>query len=198
MTQTRWINTMIAVLACLTAALSYRFTALGLDAAFAVMGEHLDERRVVFALHVIFAPIALVLGALQFSKGLRARWITAHRWLGRAYALCIAISGMAGLILSFGALERPVAGLGFGLLALLWLLCTAQAVLHVRSGQIAKHRIWMMRSYALSLAAVTLRLELPVLIGAFGLSYAEASNYVAWACWLPNLALLELYLAKRS
>jgi hypothetical protein len=54
----------------------------------------------------------------------------------------------------------------------------------------------MVRSYALVCAAVTLRLELPLLSAAFGpmLGY----QLVSWACWLPNVGWAEWWLRRRD
>ena len=65
------------------------------------------------------------------------------------------------------------------------------------AGRIAEHQRWMVRSYALTFAAVTLRLEMPFFFILGGMDYAEVSNYVAWLCWVPNLIIAELYLRRR-
>jgi hypothetical protein len=57
---------------------------------------------------------------------------------------------------------------------------------------IAAHRVWVLRSYALIFAAVTLRLELPLLAVAFG-DFLPAYRTVAWLCWVPNLLWTEWY-----
>jgi hypothetical protein len=48
----------------------------------------------------------------------------------------------------------------------------------------------MIRSYALCLAAVTLRLWLPVGL-AQGVRFEVMYPLVAWLCWVPNLMLAE-------
>ena len=65
-----------------------------------------------------------------------------------------------------------------------------------RAGRIAEHRQWMIRSFALTFAAVTLRLYLPVLFTVGNMDYFEASNYVAWLCWVPNILFAEVYLRR--
>ena len=57
------------------------------------------------------------------------------------------------------------------------------------------HREWMVRSYALILAAVTLRIYAPFLEGSLG----EQDGYalVAWVSWVPNLVAAE-WLIRRS
>ena len=61
------------------------------------------------------------------------------------------------------------------------------------------HRAWVLRSYALTLAAVTLRLWLPGLHVGLGLPFAEVYQTVAWLAWVPNLIVIELWLtAERA
>ncbi len=59
-----------------------------------------------------------------------------------------------------GTTAGPVAGAGFLLLGLMWIGCTLEALLRIRGGDVEGHRRWMVRSVALTLAAVTLRLYL--------------------------------------
>ena len=51
----------------------------------------------------------------------------------------------------------------------------------------------MIRSFALTFAAVTLRLYLP-LIPLLGLSFIDGYRAVSFLCWIPNLIIAELYL----
>lgn len=66
-----------------------------------------------------------------------------------------------------------VTHLGFGGLALALLTTTGLAFRAIKGRQVATHREWMIRSYGVVFAAVTLRI-------------------VAWLCWVPNLILAEL------
>ena len=80
--------------------------------------------------------------------------------------------------------------LGCALLAVSWLAVTARGIWLARKGDIARHRQWMIRSFALTFAAVTLRLQLPVLF-LLGMNYETASNVIGWTCWVPNLIVAE-------
>lgn len=190
---------LMAVLSIGVAIASYRFVMVGLDVAFDIFPQHLELRRTMLFLHVALAPVALFLGVFQFMRGLRARFPAAHRWAGRIYAIAILVSGLAGLALAAGAFAyKPIAGVGFGLLALVWIATTAQAVRLARARHFAAHRIWMIRSFALTFAAVTLRLQLPFLIAGFDLDYDSASNIVSWSCWVPNLLFAEWFVRRKS
>jgi uncharacterized membrane protein len=191
------MKVLMALASIAVALVSYRFLLLGLDQAFAYLHMHLDARKTVFTLHVTFGPLALAIGALQFFHSIRRRQPAIHRWLGRTYAFSILIAGLAGLGLAFGSLDRPVAATGFGLLSVIWLYTTFRGVQAARHGRFDEHRKWMIRSFALTFAAVTLRLQLPVLMGAFGMDYLEASHIVGWSCWVPNLLIAEWILLRR-
>lgn len=142
-------------------------------------------------LHVAGAATALLLGPLQFLPALRRRsW---HRWSGRVYVLGCLGGGIGGFFLALGSTAGPVATAGFGSLALLWLGTTAQAWRRARARDFAAHRAWMIRSFALTFAAVTLRLYLP-LVFLTGLPVLDSYRAIAFLCWVPNLILAELYL----
>lgn len=55
----------------------------------------------------------------------------------------------------------------------------------------------MARSFALTFAAASLRVQLPVL-GALGVPEATAYAIVAWASWVPNLVLVSWWLRPRG
>jgi hypothetical protein len=64
------------------------------------------------------------------------------------------------------------------------------AYLAIREGDVTRHRRWMVRNFALTFAAVTLRLYLPASAGA-GLGFGPAYAAIAWLCWVPNLVVAE-------
>jgi uncharacterized membrane protein len=110
--------------------------------------------------------------------------------MGRMYMMAILSGGSAGLLLAFFSLGGMLAHVGFGLLAILWVTTTVMAFLAVRRGDLVVHQRWMTRSFALTLAAVTLRIYLP-LSQAAGVPFAIAYPIIAWACWVPNLLVAE-------
>lgn len=146
--------------------------------------------------HVFASSLALLLGPLQFSARLRASRPALHRWLGRLYlGVGIGIGGLAGLFMAAHAYGGLWARSGFALLALLWLHSGWRAYSAARARDISSHRRWMMRNFALTLAAVTLRVLIPLShIG--GLPFSSAYQAIAWLCWVPN-ALLAEYLLRR-
>jgi uncharacterized membrane protein len=140
--------------------------------------------------HIAGGLFAMAIGPWQFSTRLRARAVNVHRWLGRGYVVAVIVGGIGGLVLAPMSQEGFVTHVGFGLLAVLWLNATAQAYRRIRAGDVESHQRWMIRSFALTLAAVTLRIELP-LQRAAGIPFHDAYQVVSWLCWVPNLVVAE-------
>ena len=143
--------------------------------------------------HIIPGGLALILGAFQFHKGLRSRWTNIHRYCGRAYVVFVLAGAIGGLALAYYAPQSPATRIGFACLAVIWFYSGVMAYLAVRAGNIALHQQWMIRSYALTLAAVTLRIQLGIYQSAMGLSFEESYAIVAWFSWVPNLLIAEWF-----
>lgn len=149
--------------------------------------------------HITGGIVAMLLGPWQFLPALRRRWPRAHRVAGRLYLLACLAGALGGLALAPTAHGGWVSATGFALLAFAWLATGYQAYQHARARRIPQHRAWMIRSFALTLAALTLRLYLVthgILLetGVIALPFTPAYTAIAWLCWLPNLAVAELYL----
>jgi len=149
----------------------------------------------VFYIHITTGGIAMLLGWSQFSTGLKQRFTLLHRTLGKSYVAACLLAGSAGLFLAFFATGGLISGLGFGMLALFWIIATTRAYLYIRQGRIEEHRRWMMRSYALTFAAVMLRIWFP-LSQFTGMEYIPAYRISAWLCWVPNLIFVEILISR--
>jgi len=146
-----------------------------------------------FILHTSFGGLALLLAPWQFVGWLRRNHPAIHRWTGRAYVGCTLISGVAAYPVAFGTIAGPIASAGFALMATAWLGSTLVAWRAVRQRRYAAHRRWMIRSFALALSAVTLRLALLVPIE-LQLNFMPVYRVTSWASWIVNLLLAELWL----
>jgi uncharacterized membrane protein len=184
-----------AVLAVGIALASYRYMIPGMPGAPDNILANRHARDGVLVVHATLAATALILGALQFFPGFRNRFRAWHRRAGTVYVLCCLIAGGAGLLLALGASSGPIAVAGFGLLAIAWITCTVQAWRYARARDFVRHRAWMTRSYALTFAAVTLRLYLPI-AGIAHLDFTAAYRAISWLCWVPNLLVAE-WLVRR-
>lgn len=143
--------------------------------------------------HAGAALVALAVGPFQFSGQMRRRSVRAHRQLGYVYFAGVFLGGFAGLVSATGAEGGMSARTGFLLLGLCWLASAGIALAAIQQGDVLAHRRWMVRNFALTFAAVTLRLWLPALTAVSG-SFLEAYRTVAWLCWVPNALVAEILL----
>jgi uncharacterized membrane protein len=103
--------------------------------------------------HTISGTFALLAGPLQFSTRFRQRHLQWHRVIGRLYAVAVFVGSFTGIALAAGRPGLP----GTSMQAAAWMVCTAVAVIAARNGQIAVHRQWMARSYAVTFTFVSSR-----------------------------------------
>lgn len=174
---------------------SYRYLIPGAPLGAPEILANAFTRYGVLTLHAGLAATALILGPLQFFPAIRARRPRWHRRIGTLYVACCLGGGAAGLVLAFGTTAGPVASAGFGLLALAWMAATGNAWRLARARDFVRHRRWMIRSYALTLAALTLRLYLP-LASVMHLSPDASYRAISFLCWIPNLIVAELWLIR--
>jgi hypothetical protein len=109
----------------------------------------------------------------------------------------VCIGGVAALIMAQQSQGGLVTHIGFGLLGVGWLATTTLAWRAIRARDQVTHRAWMIRSYALTYAAVTLRFQLPLSI-ALGIDFILAYKVISFAAWVPNLAFAEWWLRRRA
>lgn len=142
-------------------------------------------------IHIAGAVTALLLGSLQFVPALRR--VPSHRWIGRVYVVGCLVGGGAGLILAPGSFAGPIASVGFGSLAIIWIAVTLMGWRAAMQGRFVEHRRWMIRSWALTLAAVTLRLYLPT-VQVLDLPFLPWYRAISFLAWVPNLIAAEVWL----
>ena len=147
--------------------------------------------------HLAGGLVAIVLGAFQVNSRLRSRFLSIHRWAGRGYVFAVLVGSASGFVLALNSFGGLVTHFGFGLMAICWLATTLNAYRHIRGGDLVAHRAWMLRSYALTLAAVTLRIYLP-LSQIAGIEFEAAYQVISWLCWVPNLLVIEWFVLTRS
>lgn len=185
--------------ALLVTGLVGRYLTLNPEVYFDAQRAIYEAHPIALFCHVLGGMVALLLGPFQFMAGLRARFPRAHRVTGRLYAASSVTSSIAGLTMATRAFGGFPAGLGFGMLAVLWLLTIVMAVARARQRNFTAHREWVIRSFALTLAAVTLRIYLPAHgildgTGVIDLDFIQMYRAVAWLCWVPNLIVAEWYI----
>ena len=146
--------------------------------------------------HIGASAVAMIVGAFQFLKVLRQKAPAVHRWMGRIYIAACVVGGLAGGTIALSSTAGPIAGWGFFLLAVLWVPFTLLAWTSAMRRDFVAHERWMIRSFALTFAAVTLRLQLPA-VGVLEMDFLPAYRVIAWSAWVPNLIVAELWIASR-
>jgi uncharacterized membrane protein len=103
--------------------------------------------------HTLSGVMALLIGPIQFSSRFRQRHLRLHRVLGRIYVISVFIGSFTGIALAAGRPGLP----GTSMQAAAWMVCTTAAFVTARNRQIAVHRQWMARSYAVTFTFVSSR-----------------------------------------
>lgn len=169
---------------------------LTFDAAVAPpeLRPNMEGRPLVFVAHTSAAAVAMLVGIWQFLPATRrTAW---HRTAGRIYVTACLTGALAGFYIAWFTTAGPWATAGFAILAVLWFAATLRAFLYARQNDFVSHRRWMIRSYALTCAAISLRLIVPIGVTS-GFTFFEAYIAASWLCWIVNLAAVEIWLRTR-
>jgi uncharacterized membrane protein len=157
----------------------------------------IDHWRGAFFIHVYASMWVLFAGFTQFSKLLSTNKPRLHRTLGYIYvADVLLITGPAGLVMGFYANGGLLSRIAFVLLGVLWIFFTVMALIKARQKNFTSHRNYMIRSYALTLSAITLRAWKYAITNTMTLPPMDVYRVVAWVGWVGNLVFAE-YLIYR-
>ena len=196
-----------SVLVIIYAFFCYQMTAIAMqyipierDAAFLeVKQEYVTMQHyvVAFFIHVFTTIFVLAAGFTQFSAHIRSKYYWIHKHSGRLYVLVtLVFAAPSGIIIGIYANGGLMAQIAFCLLGVLWFSFTLIAMLRLKQQQIVKHQQWMLRSFALAMSAITLRVWRVVLAVMFEMSEVEAYRIVAWLAWVLNLVIVEIYIYR--
>ncbi len=152
--------------------------AAGLDAAFV-------RYRVLTMVHILPALFFILLTPLQFIRGLRTRRPRLHRWTGRVVVVSGIVVGITALIMSpqmsIGGVSETAATMFF---AAIFVFALVRAFLLIRRRQIALHREWMIRAFAIALAVATIRPIVGVFFATRALTHLTPQDFFGAAFWL--------------
>jgi uncharacterized membrane protein len=160
---------------------------------------HIDIWRLAFYVHVFSSIFVIVSGLLQFNRWTIKRHPTIHRVSGYVYiSVLLLISGPGALVMSLYANGGFWPQLSFTLLSILWISFTLYALILVYKKRYIDHGKWLLRSYALTLSAVTLRFYLMIFdFLNVPLGPVESYTIVAYASWIPNLVFAEWLIRRK-
>lgn len=158
---------------------------------------HIAQWRIAFFTHVFTSMLVLVAGFTQFSKKILRQWPKLHRTTGYIYVINILlVTGPAGLLMSFYANGGISSRIAFVLLAVLWMAFTAIALYKAIKKDFGQHRMFMIRSFALTLSAITLRCWKVLLANFTDIPPMDRYRIIAWLGWTLNLLIAEWIIWK--
>ncbi|MBP2324807.1 putative membrane protein [Kibdelosporangium banguiense] len=152
-------------------------------------------------IHAVPAGIALITGPWQFVPRLRARFPRSHRVMGRVYLIAVVAAALAAVYSSAVTKSGFPLQVAFFVLIVAWLYTAAKAYRAIRRRDVALHRIWTIRNYTLTFAAVPLRLyQLPLLAlmnSVTWLEYKDVYTVSAWMSLLGSILVAEYFIIQR-
>lgn len=152
------------------------------------------QRPGLTLLHLVPGLIFVILGPLQFVAWIRTRHIKLHRWCGRIYVaagLFVGVTALIfGIVIGFGGPAETSAVTFFSLLFLIFL---GLAVFRIRRREIAAHREWMIRAFALGLAVTTMRPMIVIFLAFTELSFSEILGIAFWLAFSLHLVIAEIW-----
>ncbi|MDX2362087.1 MAG: DUF2306 domain-containing protein [Crocinitomicaceae bacterium] len=155
---------------------------------------HVDVWLWSFYIHVFTSPIIIVAGLLQFSRWIIRKYPRTHKHLGYWYIIVVLfISGPSAFVMSLYANGGYAAQVSFVALSIIWMLVTYIAYRKIKKRDFESHIKWNLRSYALTLSAITLRFY-AYLFDVFNVDIGPRETYIilAYLGWIPNLLIVEI------
>lgn len=204
-----WNICLLAALAffCwLMASITVNYIPYNIDVGFLRIKQQyigVDHWRIAFFIHVYASIWVLLAGFTQFSNTIQRTNPRLHRVMGYIYVTdVLVITGPAGLIMGFYANGGDWSQVAFVLLAGLWIFFTAMALVKAKQKDFKAHRNYMIRSYALTLSAISLRAWKYLITNSYHLDSSlvvrpmDVYRIVAWLGWVGNLFLAELIIRR--
>jgi uncharacterized membrane protein len=153
-------------------------------------------------LHIVAITLFSLLGALQFATRIRVAYPAWHRWSGRLVVPSGLVAALSGLWLAHFYDLPPTDGTALYLTRLVvgvWMIyALCRGYLAIRSWDIATHRNWMLRGYAIGMGAGTQVLtNLPVIL-TIGPPDTTVRAVLMAAGWVINAVIAEIIIYQRG
>lgn len=194
---TAWLAVSGFVCVAITAFAASAYVSLDMDQARPPL--HGPVHYGLLVAHVFTGTVAVLTGVSQFWPGLRAKHPRVHRVMGRVYFAAVLPSSVLGLVCAQLAVVGLASSGPLTVIAVLWFVSGVLGLRTARRRQFAAHRIWMIRGFALTGAAVAGRLWALLLGGllpeADGLMVFATAN---WLALVVNLLVAEWWIQYRG
>ena len=148
---------------------------------------------VAFYVHITSSVLAIAGGIFQFYPKILRGYPKVHILIGKLYiASILLLAAPSGLVLAAFANGGLPAKVGFTLQCLVWWATTYAAWQAIMQRNWEKHAAMMIRSYAVTLAAMSLRTESYALVYFWATNPIETYLTVTWLSWVGNFFIAEL------
>lgn len=148
-----------------------------------------------FYAHVYSAIFVLLAGFFQLNTTLLKKFPFAHRNIGKFYVfIVLLLSAPSGLFIGLFANGGFYSKISFVSLSVLWFYFTLKGFTAIKNKNITRHKAFMLRSFALTFSAITLRFWKVILVYLFHPAPMDLYQIIAWLGWIPNLLIVEYYL----
>ena len=182
-----------AAIAAMAAYVLYHNERFLIDAT-APVWKHYDPFKWWLLAHGLAGACALVLAPMQFAEGFRRRHTTVHRTMGTLYLTACFILGPVGAYIQYLD-EAQGAARSFTvetmIAASMLMITTGFGLYFALTRQFTYHRQWMIRSYAVALTF----LEIRVIMGVFGLDQPfdwHVTETVVWGCVASSVLIGDI------
>ncbi len=151
-----------------------------------------------FYIHIFAGMFCIGAALLQFSSQILKKRKKIHIWSGRVYVIVVLLLGApTGLYMSFFAkgsfAERGL----FMFMAISWFFFTLKGFTTILNKQVLAHKIWMMRSYAMALTAVTFRVYY-IILYLYDVPLTLNYEVSLWISVVGNLMVAEYLIYRKS
>jgi uncharacterized membrane protein len=178
-----------------------QYRTLQSDAGFLLFKQEYIEIgiwRQSFYIHVFTGMLTIIAGFTQFSKTILRKYPKLHRTMGYIYVMdVLLVTGPAAFVMSLYANGGISARISFTLLSILWIVFTAAALVFALRKKFVWHKQFMIRSYALTLSAISLRAWKVVIACSFHIAPMDRYRIIAWLGWGLNLIIAEIIIWKQ-
>jgi hypothetical protein len=148
---------------------------------------------VAFYIHITSSVLAILVGIFQFFPKILRGYPNVHILIGKIYiASILLLAAPSGLVLAAFANGGLPAKVGFTLQCFVWWATTYAAWRAIMQRNWEEHAKMMLRSYAVTLAAMSLRTESYALVYFFGTKPIETYLTVTWLSWVGNFFIAEV------
>lgn len=151
-----------------------------------------------FYIHIAAGALCIGTALVQFSRAILKKATALHRISGKIYVFVVLFLGApTGLYMAFfakGSLwERSL----FLFMAVWWFLTTLYGLTTIHKRNVVAHKIWMVRSYAMAMTAVTFRVY-HLLFYMLGWDHLENYELSLWISVIGNMFVAEWFIYRQS